>query len=215
MACNLLADNGKDMFLREAFDGVRAFVATGDGSWSDFVVLSPEPIDLSEEATRIGEVDHLILLKGNAETGEVTATVAIFGFLQFIVRLGKTDLEGDFAYSYRVDQIGRTRRLDHHEDLALAYVAFEEADDLHETSGVKAFSQGVEKLLAVAEAAQMDRWQSELIQRSIDAVFSGKAEGELITGEEVARLSQLVAEQFVLGLANTGRLKLGDDPIGE
>jgi hypothetical protein len=116
MACNLLAHRQAPLFLGAGFDAVRNLVLTGVGDPWDFVAFNTASVDLNAQGSALGQLDHLVLVHGDATACSVHGLVALYGHLQFVLFLGSAPLDASFATSYRVDQLGGTDRLDAPED---------------------------------------------------------------------------------------------------
>lgn len=112
MACNLLAARHRELFACSSFDDVREYVAHGAG---DAVALA-QPMACGPS---MGHFDHLILVAGQAATGQVRGLVMLFGHLHYVVNLGRAALSEDIRLSYRVDPVAERHRKQESGDLSL------------------------------------------------------------------------------------------------
>jgi hypothetical protein len=76
MACNLFACYHRPIFLRDDFDAVRTLVARG-GDTSDHITPNMFQQPLNDSRHSFGPLDHLVHVRGYADSGRVEGLVAI------------------------------------------------------------------------------------------------------------------------------------------
>jgi len=197
MACNLFALAHRDIFLRADFDPIRRFVADGAGRSPDFVVPNADLVDITANGRAMGPLDHLLLIRGHAETGRVEALVALYGHIQFVIRLGQTALpfgQGNILLSYRVDQIGHAERRDHMDDLSLIVPNFESSRDRNSVAATVA-TQGWRAIFDEIWRQQCDGRMNEIRAECAAELFPGCVLGEL-SAEELGQLTELAAQRY-------------------
>lgn len=202
MACNLLAYNRSRIFLDAGFDGIRSFVFEGVGDPVHFVWLNPIVFDLAC-SNPIGQVDHLLLVHGNAH-GEVLGLVVLFAHLQFVVRLGTSAALSGTAHSYRVDQLSGGARIDDSSDLAIGPELFTHREFAGWDRQIALYEESLRRLLAVTTDYDFKRARTRLIQQSLDEVFREKPEVSLITPGEIDEIARVVAMRYVELLDRVG-----------
>lgn len=116
MACNLFSTQNKDLFLTDGFDSARSLVLTGGPSVHHVV---PDIAYVPNSQIQMGPLDHLLAVRGHAQTGRVEGMVVLYGWLPFVVFLGYGVFPSDVRLTYRVDPLGRQCRTNHPDDLAL------------------------------------------------------------------------------------------------
>jgi hypothetical protein len=193
MVCNLFGTTHAEPFLRDEFNPIRDFVHKGMGNVRDFVQINVTPVSI-DAASALGPLDHLLLVRGDAMTGEVRALVSLYKHLQFIVQLGRTTLDRDVVLSYRLDQIGREARKHDLQDLALIVPPLKQVTALQvETATVAAFSTLFEKIHELQE----QRRRAEIVQQSITEWSESLGEGTVITEEDIRRISRTISDRIL------------------
>jgi len=193
MVCNLFGTTHAEPFLRDEFNPIRDFVHKGMGNVRDFVQINVTPVSI-DAASALGPLDHLLLVRGDAMTGEVRALVALYKHIQFIVQLGRTTLDRDVVLSYRLDQIGREARKHDLQDLALIVPPLKQVTALQvETATVAAFSTLFEKIHELQE----QRRRAEIVQQSITEWSESLGEGTVITEEDIRRISRTISDRIL------------------
>lgn len=196
MACNLFGTTHSETILRDEFNPIRDFVHKGVGDAHRFVQINVTPVSLDARSA-LGPLDHLLLVRGDATTGEVRALVALYKFIQFSVQLGRTILDQDVALSYRLDQIGREARKHDLQDLALTAPSFKQVTESDvETATVAAFS----RLFEQVHELQEQRRRSEIVRQSITEWSASLGEGAVITEEDILRLSRTITDRILAPL---------------
>lgn len=195
MACNLFAHSNRSTFLRSEFDPIRDFVLHGAGDARDFMRVNSRPVNCQKPSRRMGELDHLIVVRRVPKGGAVEATICIYGHLQFTVCLGHTSVAVVPA-SYRVDQLSSSARLNHPHDLKVTTRKLSALRSVSETEELEAWSKAWRAVLGIVTKRQEKTWQERMIGECIEEAF-GKPDGGVITKEMVERFSQCVAERFV------------------
>jgi hypothetical protein len=168
-ACNLLAHKACAIFLETGFNPVRQFVLAGGDPW-EFVAMHCTPLNVG---TALGPLDHLIVVRGTAETGQVAALVVLYGHVEFVVRLGKTALTSDLATAYRVDQLGSTHRLDDDRDLAIHVPEFVRLTEATQRDWFAANEVAMNRVLGTVQAIVDKRAFDHLSQLLMGEIFAG------------------------------------------
>jgi hypothetical protein len=207
MACNLLAHSRPDLFLGTAFDPTREAVLSGAGNVRDLVAFNTSPVDVTA-GSPLGPVDHLIVVQGDANTGTVNAFVALYGHIQFALRLGTAPLESSFTTTYRVDQLAGTDRLDAPED-TIAVPVFTCQSDAEYDASLKAMESAFGKLLPFVMKRQRDHAIREIVDRSMEEAL-GAPDGHLISENELDDLVGRVTERFMRLLKHEGAFRERD-----
>lgn len=203
MACNLLAHGHPSVFLDAAFDPVRKLVLQGEGDPWDFLAFNTSPVDISSEGAGLGAVDHLVIVQGDAVTGSVHAFVALYGHLQFVLRLGVTPLESSFVTSYRVDQLGGCDRLDAAPDIAIGLPLFTRYSELEYPRWLESMGAGMRKLMPVVMAKQREHAVRAMVEKSMTEVL-GPPDGQPITEEQHEEFARRVMERYMRLLDHEG-----------
>ncbi len=197
MACNLFALTHRDIFLRADFDPIRRFVADGAGHSPDFVVPNADLVDITANGRAMGPLDHLLLIRGHAETGRVEALVALYGHLQFVIRLGQTALplgRGNILLSYRVDQIGYAERRDHMDDLSLVVPNFESSRSRNGITTTVA-TQGWRTIFSEIWQQQCNGRMAEIVTECAAELFPGCVLSEL-SDDQIGQLTDLAIRRY-------------------
>jgi hypothetical protein len=203
MACNLLAHRQAPLFLGAGFDAVRNLVLTGVGDPWDFVAFNTASVDLNAQGSALGQLDHLVLVHGDATACSVHGLVALYGHLQFVLFLGSAPLDASFATSYRVDQLGGTDRLDAPEDGEIVPPPFKRYSESEFASWCKSMGDGMHKIMPIVMAKQREHAVHAMIEKSMTEGF-GPPEGQPITEEQCRELARALAERYVKLLAHEG-----------
>lgn len=148
MSCNLFAHQRAPMFLEDGFDAIREFVLSGRGDSWDFVAMNTKPVDLS--GTALGQLDHLIAVVGDNNSGAVRGFVAIYEHLQFVVNLGTASFDRPFVTTYRVNQLAQTDRLDAVVDQAIEMPGFSRYSEENYVGWLQAMEASLNRIMPVA-----------------------------------------------------------------
>lgn len=190
MACNLLAHHDGASFLSDGFDDVREYVLGA----SDAVLVQFSSLPASQES--LGDMDHLVLVA--PREGRTQGFVSLFGSVGFAIDMGPAC--GTERYSYRVDQIGRTERVNHSLDLSMDVEGFCAADKRNAKDIYDLMCRQVTTLWQKT----VGRRQQLQIRRAIKESFEevGLRPGESIEGaDNAARLAALVMQKLEPELA--------------
>jgi len=196
MACNLFAARYAAVFLRLDFNPIRSFVLTG-GDARSYVAFTVRPVNLNDHDARLGLLDHLVLVRGNTESGRVEALVTLYKHIQLVILLGTTNLTEDLAVSYRVDQLGKRHRRDDPHDLLLAIPSFARTQ-AHREEGHASMVAGFTTLTAFIDGWRAERLRrAQVIAETLEEVLGALPEDALITVEDWKRASRLIAERIL------------------
>ncbi len=197
MACNLFAANHRDLFLRNDFDPIRAFVNSG-GDTAPHVALNTETIDINADDRGLGPLDHVLLVHGDAISGRIEALVTLYKHIQFIVYLGTTSLDQDIMLAYRLDQDGRGERRSSQDpqDLTLQVPLFSRSQS-NQTMNPSVITREFTALFGTVDTLQRQRRLTEIIATSWAEVFGGEPEGTILTSEHIRRFANLASPRIV------------------
>lgn len=201
MVCNLFAQAHRQEFMGRGFDAVRAFVREGTGVASDFIVFNTKAIDVAAWNKRIGPLDHVLVVRTVGR--EVTALVALYEHLQFVVRLGATEKHLPVATAYRVDQLGRGHRVNDRRDARLPVRPFSNIASSSTASVFHAMRESASRLLSVVMPLHRRAFESDLVERCMREAF-GEPDGKPITPAMIESFSRLVAERWTEYLHRQG-----------
>lgn len=170
MVCNLLAESDRDVFLGEEFDDVRGFVLKGGNPW-DFVAINTNPVEVTSGPGALGPLDHLLLVRSDADSGLVSGLVAIYGHFQVCIRLGVLQCPKPIATSYRVDQLGRIDRVNAPADLKIHVPLFVPLSATNRNVWFQAASAAMNKTMPFV-MEQADRAAiSQMVSKSMEDAF--------------------------------------------
>ena len=196
MACNLLALERRELFLDEAFDDVRRFVLAGGDPWQ-FVAFNTTPIDIgASPSSSMGELDHLLVVRGEHATGEIRALVVLFAHLQFVVRLGVARFDESFMMAHRVDQLGRRERHNDDAEAGISVPPFVPLRQIGQAAWFDTSEVAMNKILPVAMAAVDRRTLRELVSKSMSETI-GSVQGRAITQADISAFADAVAERYL------------------
>ncbi|WP_147439651.1 HNH endonuclease [Corallococcus sp. CA049B] len=200
IAFNLLGFRAPLIALQGEFDAVRKYILNGERPEKHLVEAAA--IDIrTPEGKRIGPLDHLVLVRGDASSSQVRAIVVYFGLLAFVVKLGDCRLERGFSYSYRVDQLGGAARLDDAYDLALEVPSFEVLSARSDEQVLEAVHEQSGKLLLDVQEIHNNLWINSTVKRHWKAAFRGKSQGQLSEDEQMQFINELTHE-IAVGLSH-------------
>src|ERR1019366_2452082 len=91
--------------------------------------------------------------------------VVYFGFLAFTVHLGSAPQTELASRSYRVDQLGRSDRVDHPDDLRLSIPSYEDAAASDIQAIIDLACDQSNRLLGIVAAYQHRLWLERLIRQ--------------------------------------------------
>ncbi|WP_147476201.1 MULTISPECIES: hypothetical protein [Corallococcus] len=198
IAFNLLGFCDSRLALRAEFDPIRQFVLHGIQP----VVPPVEvvPLDLRRmETSPLGPLDHLVMVRGDSRLGRVVGFVTYFGVLSFSVRLAECELERDFSYSYRVDQLGAVDRLNGAPEAQLEVPDFELCSKREYAQCADLAVDQMKSLLYEVNRFQVRHWIGTVVERHWKAALAGEAEREL-SEEEYAQFLGALSNELAVGL---------------
>ncbi|TQF16110.1 HNH endonuclease [Myxococcus llanfairpwllgwyngyllgogerychwyrndrobwllllantysiliogogogochensis] len=198
IAFNLLGANEPQLVLGDEFDSIRQFILNGAQPTVHPVEVCS--LDLrGSETNPIGELDHLAMVCGDASTREVIGVVTYFGVLSFLIKLADCSLNGDFCYSYRVDQFGRRDRVNGESEARLRVPRFGECSRLSFEEGCDLAIAQVKSLFVDVHRLQLDGWFGSVTERHWAKALSG-APGKELSDEDLQRIIALYVEEITTGL---------------
>lgn len=193
IACNLFSSEHTGLFLRHEFNGVREYILNG-GDDQTFIRLNTSEVSIGEAGRDLGPLDHLVLVHGDSETGQVRALVCLFKYLQFVVDMGTIQLSDDIALAYRVDQLGRQQRMNDQQDI------FEIPRVQRPLDVERALKSAMGSILHVIQS-RLPNIIEEISRTAVEEVFADKKEGDPFTAEDSTRLvNKLVTYMLQAGL---------------
>lgn len=190
IACNLFAERDPHTFLQREFDAIRSFVLEG-------AEVDQPPVQACEvdvHAHRLGALDHVVTLDARRE--EVVGLVVYFGLLAFVVRLGHATVPSGLHRAYRVDQLGRSHRVDDARDLAIATPSFADAAGRTYEEFGSVVRKQLERLVPTLQSIQREIWMTRVIQSHAHLLPAAEP-----SEEQVRAFSEAVARDFAEQLA--------------
>jgi hypothetical protein len=192
VVCNLFAEHDPEAFLLDEFDAIRNFVVAGVERDAFLVQIA----DAEATSHGLGPLDHLVRV-GATASGEVVGLVVYFGVLAFVIRLGHATTISFRNRSYRVDQIGRSDRVDDPRDLAIAVPSFAEAAARSDDECRRQVRRQVERLVPILQTIQRKAWLKGLILPHWQRLLEQKGNRDEPTADELRRFSEQVAKDIV------------------
>lgn len=195
MLCNLLAVERRELFLDDGFDPIRNFVLHGGQPW-DFVAVNTVPAAVGCPPEGLGELDHLLVVRGDHETGAVLGLIVLYGHLQFVVQLGVATFAESFVTSYRVDQMGAADRFNAAHDTKVGVPVFVPLSIAGQSAWFETVEAAMNRVMPVAMAAVDRRTLRDLISKSMKETF-GEGDGQPITEKNIADFANAVTERYL------------------
>lgn len=204
IACNFLAANNKEQFLNKKFDEIRDYVYKGNNSEAKrYVYYIPYHVSISTKS-RLGDLDHLVLVRSDPDSDNVVALVCLYGNLNYLVLLGENS-KLTTPLSYRVDQFGKSDRINHEHDLDIGIPNSKKVISANNKRILQCMKKQVSYIVGKGIKKQEDEWTNVMLHECISEVF-GEPNGSPITKEQISRISIIISERYVEWLVRRGCL---------
>ena len=159
-------------------------------------LLSLQPVSADIQAEGIGSLDHLVKVEATP-SGQVLGLVVYFGFLAFTVHLGSASKTALAPRSYRVDQLGRSDRIDHPADLLLPIPSYDEAAAREIQEVLDLVVDQSSRLMRVVTACQERLWVERLIREHGQKMKTDLGDRTEATKEELSAFARDLAQDVI------------------
>ncbi len=150
------------------------------------------------EAIGLGDIDHLLLVRGDRQTGRIDALVALYKHLQVVVHLGATDLSAysqDIRLSYRVDQVALTHRHNDARDGAVPVPQFQ-GGPLDPSEIIRRLERPMSDLHAFVQQQRDQEWQRQIVNAAIADYVQNTPLPETVTQEYIDGLIERIMNRL-------------------
>lgn len=186
IACNFFAYAAPSLFFEPTFNTIREFVV--DGTRPQFPLVQAVEVEIGDVP---GPLDHLVKVEVHP-SGQVFGLVVYFGALAFVVSLGELPRCEHRSWSYRVDQLGGTYRLNDEADLRLPIPSFDDATAISYEDYLQVVVRQISRVLPVAHRIQQGLWLHRILEEPFRRFFEDVGEGEQTEEQRRALYGTLV-----------------------
>lgn len=204
MACNMFACEYREEFMSDSFDKIRNYVYNGldddqKGQW--FVKSLIKPIDFTSEFPGFSHVDHVLGFYQKDQ--EVFGFATIYGYFQFVVKIGTSDSEIQ-SKIMRIDPFHKEVQIDTGDELVTHVCSCRLGESYDDMLSSTALS--LEMALGFLAGKTINEQKSILVQNVISEA-KDKFERNLISEEEIlSYIASEVGERFIELLFNNGMI---------